>query len=245
VARECFLSGVDVLLEKPVTGTLDEADSLVALAASRDRIFQVGHVERFNSAFEAAEGAVQSPRLVESLRLSPFPARGIDVDVVLDLMIHDLDILLALVDSRVTEVRAAGLPVLTPLVDVASAWISFANGCAAHLTASRVSEEKVRATRVYQAGGSVTIDFLARKAFLTETKVPGAGDGTQGMRTSELPSTGGDALEREIRSFVACVASRRRPRVSGEDGRRALELAIEIGRRARGTPYPEMASSHG
>jgi len=228
ITKDFFLKGIDVLLEKPISNTLEEADELVGLAESGGLIFQIGHLERFNGALSGIEGRVHHPRFVESHRLGPFSGRGAEVDVVLDLMIHDLDIMLTLVNSRVKSLQAVGIPILTPCPDIANARIEFENGCIASLTASRVSKEKVRKTRVFQSEGILSIDYLLqklslskKKGLLEEGKVPE-------MVTEEIPVKKMDLLEAEIHSFLQSVRNRRPARVSGLDGKRALEMALQI-----------------
>jgi len=228
VTKECFLQGIDVLLEKPISSTLEEADELISLSESKGLIFQVGHLERFNGALSTTEGRVQHPLFIESHRLGPFSGRGAEVDVVLDLMVHDLDIILSLVDAKVKQVQAIGIPVLTHTPDIANARIEFENGCTANLTASRVSEEKIRKTRIFQADGILSIDYLSQKLFLSKKGVPPGGEKIPEMVTEEIPVKKIDLLETEIHSFLQSVRNRKRPRVSGTDGRRALELALRI-----------------
>jgi predicted dehydrogenase len=228
ITKDFFLKGIDVLLEKPISNTLEEADELIGLAESRGLIFQVGHLERFNGALSGIEGRVQHPGFVESQRLGPFSGRGAEVDVVLDLMIHDLDIVLTLVKSRVKSLQAVGIPILTPYPDIANARIEFQNGCIASLTASRVSKEKVRKTRIFGPEGILSIDYLSQRLSLSkkqgslgERKIPE-------METEEIPVNKIDLLEAEIRSFLQSVRNRKPARVSGFDGKQALELALQI-----------------
>ena len=228
VTRECFLQGVDVLLEKPISSTLEEADELIRLSESKGLIFQIGHLERFNGALSTLEGKVRHPWFIECHRLGPFSGRGTEVDVVLDLMVHDLDILLSLVDTKVKELGAIGIPVLTHTSDIANARIEFENGCTASLTASRVSEEKIRKTRVFQADGILSIDYILQKLSFSRKAVSPGKKKMPEMVTEEVPVKKVDLLEREIHSFLESVRSRKRPRVSGTDGRQALELALRI-----------------
>jgi predicted dehydrogenase len=228
ITKECFLQGMDVLLEKPISSTLEEADELIRLAESKGLIFQIGHLERFNGALSTIEGKVQHPWFIESHRLGPFSGRGTDVDVVLDLMIHDLDILLSLVSSTVKQFQAVGFPVLTHTSDIAHARIEFENGCIASLTANRVSEEKARKTLVLQPDGILSIDYLLQKlSFSKKVVLPGEKKMPE-MVTEEIPVRKIDLLETEIHSFLQSVRNRKRPQVSGTDGRRALELALRI-----------------
>ena len=228
IAKDFFLKGIDVLLEKPISGTLEEAHELIGLAESRGLIFQIGHLERFNGALSGIEGRVGHPRFVECHRLGPFSGRGAEVDVVLDLMIHDLDIMLTLVKSRVKSLQAVGISILTPYPDIANARIEFENGCIASLTASRVSKEKVRKTRVFQSEGILSIDYLFQKLFFSKKRGPLEKGKVPEMVTEELPVKKIDLLEAEIRSFLQSVRNRKPARVSGLDGKRALELALQI-----------------
>jgi len=228
ITKECFLQGIDVLLEKPISSTLEEADELIRLAKSKGLILQVGHLERFNGALSGIQARVQHPWFIESHRMSPFSGRGADVDVVLDLMVHDLDILLSLVNSTVKQFQVVGFPVLTHTSDIANARIEFENGCIASLTANRVSEEKVRKTRVFQPDGILSIDYLLQKlSFSKMADLPGEKKMPE-MVTEEIPVRKIDLLEAEIHSFLQSVRNRQRPQVSGRDGRRALEMALQI-----------------
>ena len=227
ITKDLFVQGIDVLLEKPIASTLQETDELIELAESKGLVLQVGHVERFNGALMASEKMVQNPAFIESHRLGPFSGRGTDVSIVLDLMIHDIDILLNLLNSEVKQIHAIGLPILTPCLDVANAWIEFENGCVANLTASRVSKEKTRRTRIFQPNGMLTIDYLAQKAFFTK-KAPSERKEIPEMVTEEIPVVKVDPLETEIRSFLKSVRERSDVRVSGRDGKRALQVAFQI-----------------
>jgi len=223
MTKDFFLQGIDVLLEKPISNTLEEADELVALAESRNLVFQLGHLERFNGALTGLEGRVQDPRFIESHRLGPFTGRGAEVDVVLDLMIHDIDIILSLVSSEVRQLQAAGVSILTPYPDIANARIEFENGCVASLTASRVSTDRIRKTRIFQPDGILSVDYLSQELFFSkkEKKMPE-------ITTEQIPVQKTDLLEAEIQSFLQCVRNRNNPRVSGSDGRQALDLALRI-----------------
>jgi predicted dehydrogenase len=229
IAKDFFLQGIDVLLEKPISQTLGEADALIGLAESKGLIFQVGHLERFNGALSASEEMIQSPLYIESHRLSAFPGRGTDVNVVLDLMIHDIDILLSLINSKVKEIHAVGIPILTPHSDIANAWIEFENGCKANLTASRVSKEKTRRTRIFLPNGFLSIDYLTQKvAFAKRADQRRRKNKIPEIVTEEIPVTKVDSLEAEIHSFLQSVRDRKPARVSGWDGKRALEVALQI-----------------
>jgi predicted dehydrogenase len=228
ITKDFFLHGVDVLLEKPISNHLEEADELIGLAESKGLIFQIGHLERFNGALSGIEARVHHPWFIESHRLGPFSGRGADVDVVLDLMVHDLDIVLSLVNSKVKQLQAVGFPILTHTSDIANARIEFENGCTASLTASRVSDEKIRKTRIFQPGGVLSIDYLSQRLFLSKKAVPLGGEKIPEMVTEEIPVKKVDLLEAEICSFLQSVRNRKDPRVSGSDGKRALTLALQI-----------------
>ena len=228
LAKDFFLEGIDVLLEKPISTTLAEADEMIALAESRNLVFQLGHLERFNGALSGLEGRVRDPRFIESHRLGPFTGRGAEVDVVLDLMIHDIDILLSLVSSKVNQLQAAGVSILTQYPDIANARVEFENGCVASLTSSRVSTDRVRKTRIFQPDGILSIDYLSQELFLSKKGAPLGEEKISEMVTKEIPVQKTDLLEAEIRSFLKSVRNRNSPRVSGLDGRRALDLALQI-----------------
>lgn len=225
LAREAFEHGVDVLLEKPITRTLDEADEIVRLASGRGCILQVGHVERFNPGVRAAQAITRQPLFFEIHRLGVFSPRSLDVDVVFDLMIHDLDLILWLAQSAVREVHAVGLPVLSDKVDIANARVEFENGAVANLTASRVSTEKVRKFRYFQPSEYVSIDFSRRDALVVS--VDHTGDSPQ-MGFRKLETTPAEPLRAEVEAFLECVRSRRPPLVGGAEGRDALALAAQV-----------------
>jgi predicted dehydrogenase len=231
VARQALQAGCDVLLEKPMTTTLAEADELIALAADRSAILQVGHIERFNPATGPLLAAGKGARFVEVHRLGSFSPRSLDVDVVLDLMVHDLDIVMALDGSEPVQIEAVGVPVLTPRVDIANARLRFASGLIANLTASRVSVEKVRKFRVFAPRTYVSADFAAREAQVYKL----AGEpGAPTIETSRQGAPDQEPLRLQIESFVHAVSSRTRPVVTGADGRRALALALAILERMAG-----------
>lgn len=226
VARQALQAGLDILLEKPMTATLAEADELIALAEARERVFQVGHIERFNPATAALLAAGRGARFVEVHRLGSFSPRSLDVDVVLDLMVHDLDIVLALDGSEPVQIEAVGVPVLTPRVDIANARLRFESGLIANLTASRVSLEKVRKFRVFAPRTYVSADFGAREAQVFKLEA-GAG-GTPRIESERHGAPDQEPLRLQLEAFLGCVRDRSKPLVSGVDGRRALALALEI-----------------
>ena len=230
IAKDFLLRGIDVLLEKPISKNIDEAEELIELAGSKGLILQVGHLEQFNGPLLALEGMIQNPLFIESNRLGPFLMRGTDIDVVLDLMIHDIEIILSWVDAKVKWFHAVGIPVLTPHIDIANVRMEFDNGCTVNLTASRVSREKVRKIRLFQPNGYLSIDFLSQKAvFASKKEGPGKGEFPE-IFVQKIPIKKVDPLETEIQSFLQCVRDRTPPRVSGRDGKRALELALQITR---------------
>lgn len=226
VARDFIDAGIDVLVEKPLTAEIDEARELVAAARQKNLILQVGHLERFNPAIRRLEGVVKDPKFVECHRLAPFIERGTDVNVVLDLMIHDIDVIASLVRSPVVRVEAVGVPVLTDKPDIANARITFANGCIANVTASRVSLKRERKVRFFQSDAYISIDYDQRRAQIYRKPAPGAG--WLDIRAENIEITDGDALADEIDSFLDCVAARTMPLVGGAEALLALEIASMI-----------------
>jgi predicted dehydrogenase len=228
-SRDFLAQGVDLLIEKPMTTTLTEADKLIEIAEANGALIQVGHLERFNSAVVATEDIVRNPRFIESHRLSTFKSRGTDVSVVLDLMIHDIDIILNFVRSEVTEIHAAGIPVITEEIDIANARLGFANGCVANVTASRISAKNQRKIRLFQADAYVSVDFASHEiTIIQKNGSPQAGELIPGMAIDQRCFTHGDALDDELKSFVDAVRHRRAPEVTGEMGRDALRIALSI-----------------
>jgi predicted dehydrogenase len=251
VARTLMEAGIDVLIEKPVAATLGEADELLRIALEHKRVAQVGHLERFNPAVRATLPLINRPMFFEVHRLSVFSPRALDVDVVLDLMIHDLDVVLTFVKSGVKEIRAVGLPILSDKVDIANVRVEFESGCVANFTASRVSTERVRKLRFFQAGQYISIDYgrqdvlvfsVAGAAAAAHSLTKDANEwGTRPsvnpqISMSKPPVTAEEPLLAEIKAFLQSVRDRSRPVVGLEDGRKALELGLaileEIGRHA-------------
>jgi len=233
-------NGIHVLVEKPVTTTVEEADRLIAKAAENDLVLQVGHLERFNPVITSLSGVLKSPRFIESNRIAPFKPRGIDVSVILDLMIHDIDIISSIVRSPVVEIRAAGSPVFTSEIDIANARLTFESGCVANVTASRISLKSERKMRIFQEDAYISIDFQNRRGSVVTKGEGELFPGVPNVRIDEQSFEGGDPLKAEIEAFLASVAQGTPPVVSGLDGRRALETALaitrEIGQTARRTP---------
>ena len=226
LALPLLAAGIDVLVEKPMTRSLDEADALLAAARASGALLAVGHIEQFNPAVEAARPHVHDPRFIEVHRLGTFPERSLDIDVVFDLMIHDLGVVLEWVKSPVVQVEAVGVPVLTPRVDIANARLRFANGCIANLTASRISREPTRKIRFFQPSTYVSIDYKAQEVEVWGL-VPQA-EGLPRIGGGKLDVLRDEPLRRELADFVAAVRDRRPPGVPGERGRDALALATQI-----------------
>ena len=217
--------GMDVIVEKPMAASLAEADELLSAAARSNRILQVGHLERFNPGIVAVMPVMNRPLYFEVHRLGVFTPRSLDIDVVYDVMIHDLDILLALVDAPVTEIKAIGIPVLTDKVDIAHARLDFASGAVANVTASRVSTERVRKLRFFQQHEYISVDFTRQDALRVRVVEPGP---QPKFDFTTLPSEREEPLRAELRAFLECVRTRRAPMVDGAAGRRALELADRV-----------------
>lgn len=228
IAGECLDAAIDVLLEKPMTVTLEEADDLIAKADSKELILQIGHLERFNPAVQAMEPSLTTPVFIESHRIATFKNRGVDVDVVLDLMIHDIDIILNIIKSPIKTIHTVGAPVATANTDIANARLIFENGATANVTVSRISRTNVRQMRIFQPGSYINVDFGNKKVMTIEL--------SEELRESGMPKQvvdlrtfeGGDALMSEITSFVGHVKERSKPAVSGVEGRRALDVALQV-----------------
>ncbi len=233
IAMDAIRAGVHLLLEKPITADIRQARALVREAQKRRLVFQIGHVERFNTAVRDAVSFLTEPRFIECHRLGPFGGRGTDVDVVLDLMIHDLDLILSFVGSKVSRIQAVGVPVISPNVDIANARLTFANGCVANVTASRVSARKQRKIRIFQEDAYVSMDFVEHKIQIFRRTFPEGKDGLPEISGELVETEKGDSLRDEIRSFLDCASTGAAPKVSGADGMAALETAFRILRRMR------------
>jgi predicted dehydrogenase len=232
IARALMQAGVDVLAEKPLAASLAEADELVRLAQSLNRVGQVGHLERFNPAVRATAPLITQPMFFEVHRLSVFTPRSLDVDVILDLMIHDLDVVLWLVKSPVKEIRAVGLPILSGKADIANVRLEFESGCVANFTASRVSTERVRKLRFFQPRQYISLDYGRQEVLVFSVGESGEAAGTPSVnpqiKVAKPAIVAEEPLQAELRSFLEVVRTRSKPLVSFEDGRRALALALDI-----------------
>jgi len=221
VAREFLNHGIHCLVEKPFTTNLKEADSLIKIARKNKLILQVGHIERFNSAFAATQKIIKDPKFIECHRLSPFPNRSLDVGAVLDLMIHDIDIVLGLVNSPIKKIESVGVPVLTNFEDIANTRITFKNGCVCNITASRVSDEWMRKIRIFLKNAYISLDYKEANAVVYRK------DGLQ-ITKENLPIEKEQPLQKELAAFVDCVVHNKEPLVSGEVAREALAVALKI-----------------
>ena len=228
VAKDCFEKGIDVLLEKPMTVTLDEADRLVEQAAEKEAVFQVGHLERFNPAVVAMKPFLTTPVFIESNRISTFKRRGVDVDVVLDLMIHDIDIILTIIDSPLKTIHTVGAPVVTDTTDIANARLIFENGATANITVSRISLTNIRKMRIFQPGSYINVDFANKKVMTIQLRDELLESGMPKHKIDVKSFDGQDALYNEIDDFLKHVEGRTRPDVSGIEGRAALDVVIRV-----------------
>jgi predicted dehydrogenase len=228
VASSCIAAGVDLLLEKPITETLDEADELIRLAAEKKLILQIGQLERFNPAVQAIEPFLTTPAFIESNRIATFKNRGVDVDVVLDLMIHDIDIILNIIKSPLKTIHTVGAPVVTGTTDIANARLMFENGATANVTVSRISMSNKRKMRIFQPGSYITVDFGNRKVMTVKLSDDLMASGMPKPDIETRTFTDGDSLRGEIVSFIHHVRERTKPAVSGEEGRRALAVALQV-----------------
>lgn len=228
ISKYFLLNDIDLLIEKPITASLDQADELVHLADQKKLIVQVGHLERFNPAVIALENKITVPWFIESHRLSTFKDRGTDVSVVLDLMIHDIDIILNFVKSELTQVHAAGVPVITDQVDIANARLVFSSGCVANVTASRISAKNERKIRLFQQDAYISVDFAKHEIDFIQKDPTQINGVIPGMKAEHLCFAHGDALDAELKSFVNAVRRRTPAEVTGRMGRDALKIALNI-----------------
>lgn len=227
IARACLQRGIDIMVEKPVTTTIEEADDLIAQAEQSGCILQVGLLERFNPAVIAMKPLLTCPLFIEAHRISVFKNRGTDVDVVLDLMIHDIDIILSIVQSPLKTIHTVGAPVITPLTDIANARLIFENGCTANVTVSRISMDNIRRMRIFQPGSYLSVDFTKKEVMSIRLK-KGRQNGQPLPDITKHAFAETDILEMELKDFIANVRNRTRPQVSGREGRRALDVALQI-----------------
>ncbi len=221
IALECLRSGKDVFIEKPVTSNLAEAEHLIAEAEKRGLIIQVGHLERFNAGVSLVSNMIHEPRFIESSRLSPFPGRGTDVDVTLDLMIHDIDIILSLVKSDISELRATGSKVLTNNLDIAYAWLEFKNGCFAEVVASRIADNKIRQLQVFQHNAYLKLNYMTQEVVCHRKS-------EHEITKEHNKPVEKEPLKEQMVAFLDSVRRRTRPLVSGTEGREALKVALKI-----------------
>jgi len=221
IAMDCIRAGKDILVEKPITENIEEAEELVEEAAKKGLVLQVGHLERYNPGIIASAGMIGEPRFIESERLSPFLGRATDVDVTLDLMIHDIDIVMSLVHSEINHISGIGESLLTDKIDVAKVWLEFANGCRALITASRLSPEKKRTLKVYQKDAYISVDYQThevRRYYKSGKEIA----------FDAVKPENKEPLKEELKDFVGCVKNRKRPKVSGAEALEALRVALKI-----------------
>ncbi|TNF87407.1 MAG: Gfo/Idh/MocA family oxidoreductase [Gammaproteobacteria bacterium] len=228
IGREFLEAGIHCLIEKPVTETADEAETLIRIAAEQGAVLQVGHIERFNSVMLGITQHLHQPQFIESTRLAPFTLRATDVSVILDLMIHDIDIILDLVDSPIARVSASGISVLSDTIDIANARIEFENHCVANVTASRISRKRERKLRIFQKDAYLSADFQEKILAINRKGETDNPEGYKDISHQELNFEDNDALNLEVLDFVNAIKTGGRPLVDGADGKRALETAIEI-----------------
>jgi len=228
IAREFLEAGIHCLIEKPITETVEDADMLIEIAHRKELVLQVGHIERFNSVMLGIEENIDNPQFLESTRLAPFTTRATDVSVILDLMIHDIDIILDLIDSPIKRISASGMSVLSETIDIANARIEFENHCVANVTASRISRKRERKLRIFQKNAYLSADFQEKILAVNRKGKTDNEEGFKDITHQELRFEDNDALNLEVLDFIRAIKSASRPTVNGEDGRRALEAAIAI-----------------
>jgi predicted dehydrogenase len=228
IAREFLEAGIHCLIEKPITETVADAETLIKIAQRKQLVLQVGHIERFNSVMLGIEENIDSPQFLESTRLAPFTTRATDVSVILDLMIHDIDIILDLIDSPIRHISASGISVLSETIDIANARIEFENHCVANVTASRISRKRERKLRIFQKNAYLSADFQEKILAINRKGETDNEEGFKDITHQELRFEDNDALNLEVLDFINAIKGASRPTVSGEDGRRALETAIAI-----------------
>ena len=228
IAREFLEAGIHCLIEKPITETVADAETLIEIAQRKQLVLQVGHIERFNSVMLGIEENIDNPQFLESTRLAPFTTRATDVSVILDLMIHDIDIILDLIDSPIKQISASGMSVLSETIDIANARIEFENHCVANVTASRISRKRERKLRIFQKNAYLSADFQEKILAVNRKGKTDNDEGFKDIIHQELRFEDNDALNLEVLDFINAIKNASRPTVNGEDGRRALETAIAI-----------------
>ena len=228
IARDCLNAGIHCLIEKPITETIEEAQTLIDIAREKKRVLQVGHIERFNAVMMDIDGLLDEPRFIESSRLAPFTPRATDVSVILDLMIHDIDIILDLIDSPIRHISASGISVLSDEIDIANARIEFETGCVANVTASRISRKRERKLRIFQKDAYISADFQDKILAVNRKGDEKTENGFHDITHSEKTYQDTDALKLEVLDFIQAIKTGHAPKVTGEDGKRALQTAIEI-----------------
>jgi predicted dehydrogenase len=222
VAMDCLEAGKDILIEKPITEDIGEAEAIIAEAEKRDRIIQVGHLERYNQGIITASRFIGEPRFIESERISPFLGRGTDVDVTLDLMIHDIDLIISIVHSKLRDIRAIGESIITEKIDVAKAWLEFENGCTALITANRLSAEKKRRLKIHQRDSFILVDYQSQEVRRYYK------DAERRMAVDTIQPEHKEPLREELLDFIQCIHNRTAPQVSGRDALYALEVVVKI-----------------
>lgn len=227
-ACACLAAGLHVLVEKPIARTIEEADEMIRLAGERGLTLQVGHIERFNPAFRALQAQLSRPRFFEAHRMGIFTPRSLDIDVVMDLMVHELDIISSLVNQEVVKLEAVGIPILTPKIDLANARLEFADGCIANITASRVSGERLRKLRVFQPHEYYSLDYAEQQVMVCRLVPSASPEALPNIVAGGLEIVKREPLAAELESFLEAVAGQTEPLVTGADGRRALKLAIDV-----------------
>jgi predicted dehydrogenase len=228
IARDCLNAGVHCLIEKPITTTVDEAQALIELARDKNLVLQVGHIERFNSVMMDIDNMLEQPQFIESTRLAPFTPRATDVSVILDLMIHDIDIILDMVNSPIKHISASGISVLSDEIDIANARLEFTSGCVANVTASRISRKRERKIRIFQKDAYISADFQEKILAVNRKGDQQMENGFHDITHTEKIYEDTDALNLEILDFLSSIKNGTQPKVTGEDGKRALQTAIEI-----------------
>jgi len=234
IARKCLSRGIHCLIEKPITQTSDEAQNLIELARDNNAVLQVGHIERFNSVMMDIDDLLDEPKFIESTRLAPFTPRATDVSVILDLMIHDIDIILDLIDSPIHHISASGISVLSDEIDIANARLEFESGCVANVTASRISRKRERKLRIFQKDAYISADFQEKILAVNRKGTEQTENGFHDITHSEKTYEDTDALNLEVVDFINAIKTGTRPKVNGEDGKRALETAISITKLIKG-----------